>query len=154
MIHGRTASGFERVRDAFAANFAEGLEIGAAFAAYRDGEMLVSDGTASKTTRQILDVENQARRAVATLQAPRGTHDVLPSDHVWWHVVRTMEEQTAQYGWKRIQTPAFEDTALFARTAGEASDVVNKEMYTFEDRSGRSLTRRRALAARRRSAGS
>jgi histidyl-tRNA synthetase len=75
-------------------------------------------------------------------QAPRGTHDVLPSDHVWWHVVRTMEEQAAQYGWKRIQTPGFEDTGLFARTAGEASDVVNKEMYTFEDRSGRSLTLR------------
>jgi histidyl-tRNA synthetase len=53
-----------------------------------------------------------------------------------------MEEQAAQYGWKRIQTPGFEDTGLFARTAGEASDVVNKEMYTFEDRSGRSLTLR------------
>jgi histidyl-tRNA synthetase len=53
-----------------------------------------------------------------------------------------MEEQAAQYGWKRIQTPGFEDTGLFLRTAGEASDVVNKEMYTFEDRSGRSLTLR------------
>jgi histidyl-tRNA synthetase len=78
----------------------------------------------------------------ARFQAPRGTHDVLPSDHLWWHVVRTMEEQTAQYGWRRIQTPGFEDTALFARTAGDASDVVNKEMYTFEDRSNRSLTLR------------
>jgi histidyl-tRNA synthetase len=75
-------------------------------------------------------------------QAPRGTHDVLPSDHVWWHVVRTMEEQAAQYGWRRIQTPGFEDTGLFARTAGEASDVVNKEMYSFTDRSDRSLTLR------------
>jgi histidyl-tRNA synthetase len=79
---------------------------------------------------------------VTKFQAPRGTHDVLPSDHVWWHVVRTMEDQAAQYGWKRIQTPGFEDTGLFLRTAGEASDVVNKEMYTFEDRSGRSLTLR------------
>ena len=75
-------------------------------------------------------------------QAPRGTHDVLPSDHLWWHVVRTIEEQTAQYGYARIQTPGFEDTGLFARTAGEASDVVHKEMYTFEDRSGRSITLR------------
>ena len=75
-------------------------------------------------------------------QAPRGTHDVLPSEHLWWHVVRTMEEHAAAYGWRRIQTPGFEDTALFARTAGEASDVVNKEMYTFEDRSQRSLTLR------------
>jgi histidyl-tRNA synthetase len=75
-------------------------------------------------------------------QAPRGTHDVLPGDHVWWHIVRTIEEQCAQYGFRRLQTPGFEDTALFARTSGEASDVVNKEMYTFEDRSGRSITLR------------
>jgi histidyl-tRNA synthetase len=79
---------------------------------------------------------------VTKFQAPKGTHDVLPSDHAWWHVVRTMEEQAAQYGWRRIQTPGFEDTGLFARTAGEASDVVNKEMYTFTDRSDRSLTLR------------
>jgi len=75
-------------------------------------------------------------------QAPRGTHDVLPNDALWWHVVRTMEEQGALYGWRRIQTPGFEDTGLFARTAGAASDVVNKEMYTFSDRSDRSLTLR------------
>jgi histidyl-tRNA synthetase len=75
-------------------------------------------------------------------QAPRGTHDVLPDNHLWWHVVRTMQEQAAAYGWGRIQTPGFEDTGLFARTAGEASDVVHKEMYTFADRSDRSLTLR------------
>jgi histidyl-tRNA synthetase len=75
-------------------------------------------------------------------QAPRGTHDVLPAGANWWHLVRTMEEVAALYGWGRIQTPAFEDTGLFARTAGEASDVVHKEMYTFTDRSGRSLTLR------------
>jgi len=75
-------------------------------------------------------------------QAPRGTHDVLPADRLWWHVVRTIEEQCAQYGWSRIQTPGFEDTALFERTSGAASDVVHKEMYTFEDRSERSLTLR------------
>jgi histidyl-tRNA synthetase len=75
-------------------------------------------------------------------QAPRGTHDVLPSDHLWWHLVRTIEELAALYGYGRIQTPGFEETALFQRTSGEASDVVHKEMYTFEDRSGRSLTLR------------
>jgi histidyl-tRNA synthetase len=75
-------------------------------------------------------------------QAPRGTHDVLPSDATWWHLVRTIEELTRRYGYGRIQTPGFEDTALFARTAGEASDVVRKEMYTFNDRSDRSLTLR------------
>jgi histidyl-tRNA synthetase len=75
-------------------------------------------------------------------QAPRGTHDVLPGDDLWWHLVRTMEQIAVDYGWGRIQTPGFEDTALFARTAGEASDVVHKEMYTFTDRSNRSLTLR------------
>ncbi|HET6448294.1 MAG TPA: histidine--tRNA ligase, partial [Conexibacter sp.] len=68
--------------------------------------------------------------------------DVLPGDERWWHVVRTMETQAHLYGWKRIQTPGFEDTGLFARTSGQASDVVHKEMYTFSDRSDRSLTLR------------
>jgi histidyl-tRNA synthetase len=79
---------------------------------------------------------------MSRFQAPRGTHDVLPRDHLWWRVIRTIEEQCAQYGWSRIHTPGFEDTALFERTSGEASDVVHKEMYTFEDRGGRSLTLR------------
>jgi histidyl-tRNA synthetase len=78
----------------------------------------------------------------AKFQAPRGTHDVLPNDATWWYLVRVMEEVTALYGWGRIQTPGFEDTGLFARTSGEASDVVHKEMYTFSDRSDRSLTLR------------
>ena len=77
-----------------------------------------------------------------SFQAPRGTHDVLPDNAAWWHLVRTMEEVAAAYGYGRIQTPGIEDTGLFARTAGEASDVVNKEMYTFTDRSERSLTLR------------
>ena len=67
---------------------------------------------------------------------------MLPTDTAWWHVVRTMEEVARLYGWRRIQTPVFEDTGLFERTAGAASDVVNKEMYTFSDRSDRSLTLR------------
>jgi histidyl-tRNA synthetase len=79
---------------------------------------------------------------VTAFQAPRGTHDVLPSNHAWWQLVRAMEELAALYGWRRIQTPGFEDTALFTRTAGAGSDVVHKEMYTFADRSDRSLTLR------------
>jgi histidyl-tRNA synthetase len=75
-------------------------------------------------------------------QTPRGTHDVLPSDANWWHLVRVMEEVAVLYGWGRIQTPGFEDTGLFERTSGEASDVVHKEMYSFKDRSDRSLTLR------------
>jgi histidyl-tRNA synthetase len=75
-------------------------------------------------------------------QVPRGTHDVLPGDRLWWQLIRTIEEQCAQYGWSRVYTPGFEETGLFERTSGEASDVVHKEMYTFGDRSGRSLTLR------------
>src|SRR5258705_568806 len=69
-------------------------------------------------------------------------HEVTPSVANWCHLVRVMEEVTALYGWCRIQSPGFEDTGLFERTAGAASDVVNKEMYTFTDRSNRSLTLR------------
>ena len=80
----------------------------------------------------------------AKFQAPRGTHDVLPADQPIWFdtVVRAMEELTALYGYRRIQTPVFEDTELFQRTSGEGSDVVSKEMYTFTDRGDRSLTLR------------
>jgi histidyl-tRNA synthetase len=77
-------------------------------------------------------------------QAPRGTHDILPAEAPLWFdtVVRAMEELTALYGYRRIQTPVFEDTELFQRTAGAGSDVVSKEMYTFTDRGNRSLTLR------------
>jgi histidyl-tRNA synthetase len=77
-------------------------------------------------------------------QAPRGTHDILPGEQPLWFdlVVRTMTEVAAAYGYRRIQTPGFEDTALFRRTAGAGSDIVQKEMYTFADRSDRSLTLR------------
>src|SRR5205823_1768793 len=53
-----------------------------------------------------------------------------------------LESLCALYGYRRIQTPVFEDTELFARTSGAGSDVVQKEMYSFEDRAGRSLTLR------------
>ncbi|HEY8315897.1 MAG TPA: histidine--tRNA ligase, partial [Gaiellaceae bacterium] len=77
------------------------------------------------------------------IDAPRGTHDVLPSDQpLWQKVTGEMERLCALYGYRRIQTPGFEDTELFQRTSGAGSDIVQKEMYTFEDRGGRSLTLR------------
>jgi histidyl-tRNA synthetase len=80
---------------------------------------------------------------VTKIEAPRGTHDVLPSDQpLWQKVTGEMARLCALYGYRRIQTPVFEDTELFARTSGAGSDIVQKEMYTFEDRSGRSLTLR------------
>ena len=76
-------------------------------------------------------------------EAPRGTHDILPSEQPRWRrAIGEAENLCARYGYRRIDTPAFEDTELFARTSGHGSDVVQKEMYTFEDRGGRSLTLR------------
>jgi histidyl-tRNA synthetase len=77
------------------------------------------------------------------IEAPRGTHDILPADQpLWQRVTGEAERLCGLYGYRRIQTPAFEDTGLFERTSGEGSDVVQKEMYTFTDRSDRSLTLR------------
>ena len=78
-----------------------------------------------------------------SFEAPRGTHDILPSEQpLWQRVLGEAERLCALYGYRKIVTPAFEDTELFVRTSGGGSDVVQKEMYTFEDRGGRSLTLR------------
>jgi histidyl-tRNA synthetase len=80
---------------------------------------------------------------VTIFEAPRGTHDILPSEQPLWRLVTGEAERLCSlYGYRPIQTPVFEDTALFQRTSGAGSDVVQKEMYTFEDRGGRSLTLR------------
>jgi histidyl-tRNA synthetase len=80
---------------------------------------------------------------VTTFEAPRGTHDILPSEQPLWRLVTTEAERLCSlYGYRPIQTPAFEDTAVFERTSGQGSDVVHKEMYTFKDRGDRSLTLR------------
>jgi histidyl-tRNA synthetase len=77
------------------------------------------------------------------IEAPRGTHDVLPADQpLWRRVTAEMERLCALYGYRRIQTPVFEDVELFRRTSGAGSDIVQKEMYVFEDRGGRSLALR------------
>ena len=79
----------------------------------------------------------------ARIERPRGTHDVVPAEQPRWRlIVSEAERLCALYGYRPITTPAFEDTALFERTSGPGSDVVQKEMYTFEDRGGRSLTLR------------
>ena len=76
-------------------------------------------------------------------EAPRGTHDILPSEQpLWQWVMREMKEVCRLYGYRRIDTPGIEDTELIVRTSGGGSDVVQKETYTFEDRGGRSLTLR------------
>ena len=80
---------------------------------------------------------------MTTFEAPRGTHDILPAEQPLWRLVTGEAEHLCSlYGYRPIQTPTFEDTALFQRTSGEGSDVVHKEMYTFTDRGDRSLTLR------------
>jgi histidyl-tRNA synthetase len=80
---------------------------------------------------------------VTRFEAPRGTHDILPSEQPLWQWVRgEMADVCALYGYRRIDTPGFEDTELIVRTSGGGSDVVQKETYTFPDRGGRSLTLR------------
>ena len=80
---------------------------------------------------------------MSVIQAPRGTFDVLPSDAARRAV---LEEHARRIlgaaGYQRIETPTFEATELFARGVGEATDIVQKEMYTFDDGGGRSLTLR------------
>ena len=77
------------------------------------------------------------------IERPRGTHDVIPAEQpLWRRVTSEIERLCALYGYRPITTPVFEDTALFERTSGAGSDVVQKEMYTFSDRSERSLTLR------------
>ena len=77
------------------------------------------------------------------MQALRGTQDILPDNiYKWNHVESVIKELCALYGYSEIRTPMFEDTKLFLRGIGDTTDVVAKEMYTFEDRGGRSITLR------------
>ncbi|MGE5618933.1 MAG: histidine--tRNA ligase [Sphingomonadaceae bacterium] len=76
-------------------------------------------------------------------QAPRGTQDVLPEDEKYWRYVESTATRTAGlFGFGLIRTPTFEDTSLFVRGVGESTDIVTKEMYTFEDKGEDSLTLR------------
>jgi histidyl-tRNA synthetase len=78
-----------------------------------------------------------------SLQAPRGTYDVLPDDARRREAVERVARRVLEAaGYERIETPAFEATELFARGVGESTDVVQKEMYSFDDGGGRSMTLR------------
>jgi histidyl-tRNA synthetase len=77
------------------------------------------------------------------IKAVRGVHDILPADAATWqHVEATARRVFEAYGYREIRLPIFERTELFARGIGEVTDIVQKEMYTFEDRTGESLTLR------------
>ena len=77
------------------------------------------------------------------INIPKGTKDMLPSEAYKWHYVEDIARQTAHsFGFKEIRTPTFEHTELFLRGVGETTDIVNKEMYTFNDKGDRSMTLR------------
>jgi len=80
---------------------------------------------------------------VFNAQAPKGTADLLPDvARAWEHLQRVAQELFARYGYEPVYTPLFEHTEVFTRGIGEATDIVAKEMYTFEDKAGRSITLR------------
>ena len=76
-------------------------------------------------------------------RAPRGTSDILPKEQAYWRYIEQKVVNICQlYGYERIDAPAFEDYRLFSRSVGEGTDIVEKEMYTFEDRGGNKITLR------------
>ena len=81
-------------------------------------------------------------------RAPRGTSDILPQEQAYWHYVEQKVINICQlYGYERLDVPTFEITQLFARSVGEETDIVTKEMYTFADRGGNQLTLRPEFTA-------
>ncbi len=77
------------------------------------------------------------------IQAPRGTTDILPQDTAKWQYLENIAQTVFNnYNYQEIRTPIFESTELFTRGIGEATDIVQKEMYTFEDKSQREITLR------------
>ncbi len=80
---------------------------------------------------------------MAIINAPRGTRDILPSESWKWAYIINMASQTMKdFGFSEVHLPIFEHTELFSRGVGETTDIVEKEMYTFNDRGGRSITLR------------
>jgi histidyl-tRNA synthetase len=76
-------------------------------------------------------------------RAPKGTHDTLPGEvRAWQRLEAVVRSVMDRFGYEEIRTPLFEETSLFARSVGETTDIVKKEMYTFTDRRGRNLTLR------------
>lgn len=81
-------------------------------------------------------------------QAPRGTQDILPADRPYWrYVTEEMHRVAALFGLQQIDTPIFEDTGLFVRGVGQGTDIVDKEMYSFQDKGGDEITLRPEFTA-------
>lgn len=82
------------------------------------------------------------------IQNVKGTKDILPDTISIWHFLEdSIKKITQKFGYNEIRTPIFEFTDVFSRSIGDSSDIVNKEMYSFEDRSGKSITLRPEMTA-------
>ncbi|MFO7523809.1 MAG: ATP phosphoribosyltransferase regulatory subunit, partial [Ignavibacteriaceae bacterium] len=82
------------------------------------------------------------------IKAVTGTKDILPSEiNRWYYLEKTVKEIFTNFNYKEIRTPVFEETSLFARSIGEETDIVSKEMYSFLDRSETSLTLKPEMTA-------
>ena len=92
--------------------------------------------------------DRAARSGTQAFSRSKGTQDILPADMPQRHLLEeTVEAVMSRYGYREIRTPVFESTELFQRSVGMATDIVNKEMYSFEDQGGKSLTLRPELTA-------
>src|SRR6202789_2674445 len=112
--------------------------------------------TTSITPRPISKRERTGARAcilektrMSILKAVRGTRDLLPPEtELWNHIEATARRVFARYNFGEIRTPVFEDTTLFARGVGEETDIVSKEMYTWEDRARAQSEKAQSLTLR------
>lgn len=87
-----------------------------------------------------MDEQKQPSKG-STFQRPKGVHDILPDQHDYFTFIKkVVRHRGRQSGFRRISTPIFEFTDVFRRSIGDETDIVSKEMYTFQDRKGRSLT--------------
>ena len=85
--------------------------------------------------------KDEDAKSVKRFQTPKGVNDILPKEHEYYTFLKkAIRHRCRQAGFRRITTPIFEHTGVFTRAVGEDTDIVSKEMYTFEDKGGRSLT--------------
>jgi len=99
--------------------------------------------TAKKTAAKTVAAKPRADRGAKAPQLLRGMRDILPADQNYWdYIYDTARELARDFNYGRIETPILEETNLFVRAVGKETDIVQKEMYTFQDTSGESITLR------------
>ena len=89
------------------------------------------------------DISLEIKKLAEQIKAVRGTKDITPDEVYKWQYVESIAREVFEtFGFREIRTPIFEHTELFVKSTGETTDIVQKEMYTFTDKGGRSLTLR------------